>query len=69
MIVSSQLDRKAQRRDAPEIDEFRVSVVVEQDLGSEVLCRPAERVGQAIGGEVGLGESKVAEDDVARRVE
>jgi hypothetical protein len=60
---------KEQHAQAPKVDDFAVAVIVQQNLGSEVLGRTAEGVGQGVGGQVRLGETEVAEDDVAGCVE
>lgn len=53
----------------PEVDVLAVAFLVEKDLGGEVLGRAAERVGELVVGQVGLGQTKVAKGNVACGVE
>ena len=44
-------------------------MLVEEDLGGEVLGGAAKGGGELVGSQVGFGEAKVAEGDVACRIE
>lgn len=49
----------------PEIHHFCIPLFIQQDLGSEVLSGTAERVGRVILREIGFGQAKVTEGNMA----
>lgn len=53
----------------PEIDMLAVSLFIQQHFRREVLGRAAERVGELVVGEVGLGQAEITQSYVARRIE
>ena len=55
-------DQDAER---PKIHHLGVAVLVQEDLGGQVLGRAAEGVGRVVLGQVRLGETEVAEGDMA----
>lgn len=44
-------------------------MVIEEDLGCKVFGGATEGVGESVGGQVGLGQAEIAENDMACRVE
>lgn len=46
-----------------------ISLLVQQDFGSEVFGRAAERVCELVVGKIGLRQSEIAEGDVTSGVE
>lgn len=45
---------KQEDAETPKVDELRVAVVIEEDLGREVLCGAAKGVCKLSGGQIGL---------------
>jgi len=60
---------KEQYTQTPKVDNLGVAVLVEEDLWREVLCCAAKGSGEFVGAQIGFGESKVAEGEVACCVE
>jgi hypothetical protein len=60
---------KEQYPQTPKVDDLGVAVLVEEDLWCEVLGGAAKGGGEFVGAQIGFGETKVAESDMACCVE